>query len=132
MVGAQQTIFWDLRLSENMMISPKTYNLQGWTSGIGYGVISVTKTFLDDRLSVSVAGVSHLGTGKNLKYKIVSEGRGFSSYTCARVPIRQAMVAISWSFGKSGVKVKKTDRTIKNDDVMEKKEDGAASGKIGM
>ena len=42
------------------------------------------------------------------------------------------MVAISWSFGKSGVKVKKTDRTIKNDDVMEKKEDGAASGKIGM
>ena len=132
MLGAQQTIFWDLRLSENLIMTPKTYTLQGWTSGVKVGVISVTKTFLNDRLSVSVAGVSHLGTGKDMKYKMVSEGRGFSSYTNVKVPVRQAMLSVSWSFGKSGIKVKKADRTIQNDDVMEKKEDGAASGKIGM
>ena len=132
MLGAQQTIFWDLRLSENLIVTPKTYTLQGWTSGVRVGVISLTKTFLDDRLSVSLAGVSHLGTGKDMTYKMVSDGRGFSSNTNVKVPVRQAMLSVSWSFGKSGVKVKKTDRTIKNDDVMEKKEDGAASGKIGM
>ncbi len=132
MLGAQQTIFWDLRLSENLIMTPKTYTLQGWTSGVKVGVISVTKTFLNDRLSVSVAGVSHLGTGKDMKYKMVSEGRGFSSYTNVKVPVRQAMLSVSWSFGKSGIKVKKADRTIQNDDVMEKKENGAASGKIGM
>lgn len=132
MLGAQQTIFWDLRLSENLIMTPKTYTLQGWTSGVKVGVISVTKTFLNDRLSVSVAGVSHLGTGKDMKYKMISEGRGFSSHTNVKVPVRQALLSVSWSFGKSGVKVKKTDRTIQNDDVMEKKEDGAASGKIGM
>ena len=130
MLGAQQTLFWDLRLSENLMIMPKRYTLQGWTSGINFAILSITKTFLEDRLSVSVTGVSHLDTSRYMKFEMVSEGHGYASKTQVDIPVRQAMIAISWSFGKSGIKVKKTDRTIKNDDILEKEADAAASGKL--
>ena len=130
MLGAQQTLFWDLRLSENLMIMPKRYTLQGWTSGINFAILSITKTFLEDRLSVSVTGVSHLDTSRYMKFEMVSEGHGYASKTQVDIPVRQAMIAISWSFGKSGIKVKKTDRTIKNDDILEKEADTAASGKL--
>ena len=65
-----------------------------------------------------------------MKFEMVSEGHGYASKTQVDIPVRQAMIAISWSFGKSGIKVKKTDRTIKNDDILEKEADAAASGKL--
>ncbi|MBQ9185459.1 MAG: TonB-dependent receptor [Bacteroidales bacterium] len=130
--GAQQTVFWDLRLSENLFMTPKHYTLQGWTSGVKGLAVGVTKTFLDDRLSIGINGVTHLGTGRYMKFEIHNEGRGYSSNTTVNVPIRQITVNFSWFFGKSSsARVKKASRTIQNDDVMEKASGDAASQAAG-
>lgn len=130
--GAQQTIFWDLRLSENLFLTPKNYTLQGWMSGVKGMTLGVTKTFLDDRLSIGVTGVSHIGKGREMKFQIHNEGTGYSSHSNVMVPIRQVLVSLSWSFGQSSsARVKKASRSIRNDDVMEKPSGDAASQATG-
>ena len=133
-IGAQQTIFWDLRLSENVILSPKNYQLQSWMSGFKAGVLSVAKSFLDDKLTFTLTGISNLNRGK-AKFQNYSAGNGFTSMTTVRVPIRQAMFSVTWNFGKAGsAKVKKAERTIQKDDIVDKPaaNEGAANGNIGF
>lgn len=130
--GAQQTIFWDLRLSENVILSPKSYTLQGWNSGFQAGVISVAKSFLNESLTVTVTGISPF-SGKNATFKSVSKGNGYTMTNKVKVPIMQAMVSLNWNFGKMGsARVKKADRSIEKDDIMDKPaaNEGAANGNI--
>ncbi len=118
LVGFQQTLPWDLRFSANAILMSRTKDLQGWSTGISLGTLGLTKTFLDDRLSVSLSAVSPLGSG-SLAIKSHSETRDFISDMSMAVPIRQASLSISWTFGKQGnYGVKKARRTITNDDVI--------------
>ena len=118
MLGFQQTLPWDLRFSANAILMSRIPDLQGWSTGISLGTIGLTKTFLEDRLSVSLSAISPLGSG-SLAIKSHSETRDFTSDMSIAVPIRQASLSISWTFGKQGnFDVKKTRRTITNDDVI--------------
>ena len=118
LVGFQQTLPWDLRFSANAILMSRTKDLQGWSTGISLGTLGLTKTFLDDRLSVSLSAVSPLGSG-SLAIKSHSETRDFISDMSMAVPIRQASLSVSWTFGKQGnYGVKKARRTITNDDVI--------------
>lgn len=130
-MGAQQTVFWDLRLSENLILSPRHYSLQGWNSGFRAAILSVSKSFLEDRLTVSVTGVSPLD-GRYAKFRNVSSGGTYSMDNVVKVPIRQAMVSLSWKFGKVGsASVKKAARSIENDDVVDKSAQDATGGAAG-
>jgi hypothetical protein len=96
----------------------KSRNLQGWSTGISLGTLGLTKTFLDDRLSVSLSAISPLGSG-SLAIKSHSETKEFVSDMSLAVPIRQASLSVNWTFGKQGsASVKKARRTITNDDVI--------------
>ena len=118
LIGFQQTLPWDLRLSANAILMSRTKNLQGWSTGISLGTLGLTKTFLDDRLSISLSAVSPLGSG-SLAIKSHSETKDFTSDMSLAVPIRQASLSVSWTFGKQGnYGVKKARRTITNDDVI--------------
>ena len=118
LLGFQQTLPWDLRFSANAILMSRTKDLQGWSTGISLGTLGLTKTFLDDRLSVSLSIISPLSSG-SLAIKSHSETREFTSDMSIAVPIRQASLSISWTFGKQGnFGVKKTRKTITNDDVI--------------
>jgi hypothetical protein len=118
LLGFQQTLPWDLRLSANAILMSKSRNLQGWSTGISLGTLGLTKTFLDDRLSVSLSAISPLGSG-SLAIKSHSETKEFVSDMSLAVPIRQASLSVNWTFGKQGsANVKKARRTITNDDVI--------------
>ncbi len=118
LLGFQQTMPWDLRLSANAILTGRTKSLQGWSTGISLGTLGLTKTFLDDRLSVSLSAVSPLGSG-SLAIKSHSETKDFISDMSLAIPIRQASLSVSWTFGKQGnYGVKKARRTITNDDVI--------------
>ena len=120
MLGSQQTIFWDLQLSENFIWMGRRNTLQGYESGLsGIAVASITKTFLDDRLSISLQGLTPLSKNGKIEMEMVSRDKNYESMTQVHVPLRQAIVAVSWTFGKAGASVKKTTRTISNDDVIE-------------
>ena len=120
MLGSQQTIFWDLQLSENFIWMGRRNNLQGYQSGIsGIAVAGITKTFLDDRLSLSLQALTPVTKSGKIEVEVVSRDTNYEMKTLATVPIRQVILSLNWTFGKAGTSVKKTARTISNDDVIE-------------
>ena len=119
MVGMQQTLPWDLRLSANFIHAGRSVSLQGWNSGMSMGMLGLTKTFFDDRLSLSVNGVTHLTKGKSMTIQSYSAGDGFTMNSLTTVPMRQVMFQVSWTFGKQGsYGAKRTRRTIQNEDQL--------------
>ena len=122
LLGVQQTLPWDLRLSANAIASGRTVTLQGWSSGMLVGTLGLTKTFLDDRLGVSLSGISHLTGGRGLKVESMSETKEFVSRTVTSIPIRMISMNLTFSFGKQDkVSIKKTRKTIEADTQLDAK-----------
>ena len=118
MAGVQQTVFWDLRLSANLFANSRRYTLQGWNSGFSGAVVGVSKGFLEDRLNVSVRAFSNLKGGKYASFESYSKGDGFITEGKFSVPIRNIGIELTYNFGKNNFQVKKTRRSITNDDVV--------------
>ena len=107
----------------------KSYSLQGSTPGINLAVLGLTKSILDDRISFSLSATSHIGKGKCLSMKTVSEGPDFKNTSDIKLPIRQLSFSVSFSFGKTrNVTVKSAQRTIESDDILNSENAAATVG----
>lgn len=116
LAGLQQTLPWDLRLSVNTIASGRTISLQGHSSGMVMGAVGMTKSFIDDRLSISINGQSDLTGGRCLMVESVSETTDFLSRTLTGIPLRMVSVNLSFSFGRQdGIKVRKSRKSIGED-----------------
>ena len=116
LLGFQQTLPWDLRFSLNAIASGRTYTLQGWSSGIVVGTFGLTKSILEDRLSFSLSGFTHLTGGRAIKIESISETNELISRTSTSIPLRMIAFNISFSFGKQDkVNVKKSRKSIEAD-----------------
>ena len=118
MLGAQQTIFWDMRLSANLFANTKRYSLQGWSSGFSVVALGLTKSFLEEKLNVSVEGFTNIKGGAKAEFQTYSEGSGFTTEGFFAVPVRRIGLELTYRFGKNNFQVKKAQRTITNDDVV--------------
>lgn len=131
LLGLQQTLPWDLRLSVNAIASGRTVTLQGWTSGMLVGTAGLTKTFLDDRLGVSLSGLTHLTGGRGLKIEAVSETDEFVSRSVTSIPLRMISLNLTFSFGKQDkVSVRKARKTIEADAQLESKSMAESIGTV--
>lgn len=128
MVGVQQTLPWNIRLSVNVIGSTKQYNLQGWNTGFNAVMGSISRSFLKDRLSVSITGMTPL-TGKSLEFKSYSKGKDFANRSCMRMPVQMAGISVSYTFGKQQA-VKQVKRTIRNTDVKDMKSETEGIGNM--
>ncbi len=116
MVGMQQTLPWDLRLSANVISAGRQVSLQGWSTGMTIGTLGLTKSFLDDRLSFSINGLVPIDKGFKMTMRSHTAGTGFTSDMTTRIPMSSLTFQISWSFGKQGnYTTKKARRSIEND-----------------
>ena len=119
MLGIQQALPLNFSLSANIVAMGKNYSLQGWSSGMSMAMVGVTKSFLDDRLGISINYTLPLTGGKGMEMRSVSEGKDFRSVSVNTIPMQQLNFSISWSFGKQGnARVKSARKTIKNDDII--------------
>lgn len=118
MLGAQQTIFWDMRLSANLFGATKRYTLQGWGSGFSGLSLGVSKSFLEEKLNVSLRGFTNVKGGKYFYFENYTEGKDFTTHSKVYIPIRSVGIELTYNFGKSNIQVKKAQRTITNDDVV--------------
>lgn len=122
MLGLQHTMPWDLRLSANIIAIGRNVNLQGWNSGMAMGTLGVTKSILEDRLTFSLNGVTHLTGGKGMKQTSWREGADFTSKTINTIPMQTLTFTASFSFGRQDkTKVKSTKKTIRNDTELNQK-----------
>lgn len=118
MIGAQQTIPWDLRLSANLFANTRRYSLQGWNSGFSGAVLGISRGFFENKLNVTLRGFTHLTGGSKASFKSYSKGDGFTTEGKFALPIRSIGIELTYNFGKNQVQVKKARRTISNDDVV--------------
>ena len=119
MLGFQQTLPADFRLSANVIAMGRNYSLQGWSTGMSMGMVGLTKTFFDDRLGISVNYTMPLNGCKGMEMRSYTSGKDFRSESINVIPMQNLNISISWSFGKQGsVRVKSARKTIQNDDVL--------------
>ena len=133
MVGAQQTLPWDLRLSANVISMGSQVTLQGSTTGMSMATLGLTKTFFDDRLSLSINGMLPLAKGLEMNMSSTTVGDGFTTNMSTTIPMRQITFQVSWTFGKQGnYSAKKARRTIENESQLNSTTTAESMGTIMM
>lgn len=123
--GVQHTFPWKLRASLNAGGSTPYISLQGKGSGYYYYSLSVNRSFLKDRLTVS-AYASNLFS-KYINFDNTTFGQNFYSTSKSRYPNRSFGMSISYRIGELKASVKKAARSINNDDVKGGSGEGGGS-----
>ena len=126
MFGYQQTLPWDIRMSANIMASTKSYNLQGWNGGFQAGMLSLSKSFLKDKLNVTLTGMSPLNFGR-MKFENESASHDYVSHTISRISMANFGISVSYTFGGK-VNVKKAATTIQNSDLKNQRQEAEGIG----
>jgi hypothetical protein len=130
MVGLQQTLPWNLKLSAFAITSTKNYTLQGWSGGFNLLTASLTKSLLKDKLSLSVSGLIGLNNGGNINIESYNSGKNFTSHTNVKVPISGVTFTVSYTFGNSKVKTKQHTSRVESD-FIEQRSQGEVINSIG-
>lgn len=136
-LGGQYTLPSDIRLSANLMNMGKSYNLQGYNTGMNMVMASASKDFFNDKLNVSVVAATHIGKGPKMAMTIHSEGKDFVSDMVNSIPLRIVNISVSYSFGSArGIQVKKAGKSISNDEQLNKSNSteqmGGSTSLMGM
>ncbi len=112
--GIQYTFPYDFSASFNGGYASPSINLQGENTGFQYTSISLNKSFLNKKLTVSISG-SDIFT-KNKKFGTTRETDEFYSKTENFYPGQNFRIGISYRFGEMKQQIKKVNRKISNDD----------------
>ena len=130
MIGLQQTLPWDLKLSAFAITSTKSYTLQGWSGGFNLLTASLTKSLLKDKLSLSISGLIGLNNGGNINIESYNSGKDFTSHTNVKVPISNVSFTVSYTFGNSKIKTKQHVNRVQ-DDFIEQQSQGEVINSVG-
>lgn len=130
MVGLQQTLPWNLKLSAFAITSTKNYTLQGWSGGFNLLTASLTKSLLKDKLSLSVSGLIGLNNGGTINIESYNSGKDFTTHTNVRVPISGVTFTVSYTFGNSKLKTRQHTSRVEND-FIEQQSQGEVINSVG-
>lgn len=100
MLGLQQTLPLDLRLSANLISAGSRVTLQGSSNGMSMLNLGLSRSFLDNKLSVSLNGMM-TKDGLKMKNETTTAGEGFTSKSSMTIPMGQIQASITYSFGNS-------------------------------
>jgi hypothetical protein len=131
MLGLQQTLPWDVKLSGNLMANTKSYSLQGWRSGFSGFFGSLSKDVIKDKLQLSLFGFTGLKKGGKLTFDNNTSGKNFISTMHISVPVAQIGLKITYSFGNMKSQIQKHTSKIQND-FMDKQGGGQQTPGTGM
>ena len=132
--GFQTSIFWDIRLSLNTFIRGGDISLQGRSAPFQFGMMGLTKTFFNEKLSVSLEGMTPLFS-RYLTIEEYSWGKDFETKNIIKIPVQSVGIHISYTFGEMRGGSKKVRRGISNDDVEQNTSGGSivpSGGGMGM
>ncbi len=128
LLGLQQTIPFDIRLSANLIMAGNSISLQGENDGMSAITLGLSRSFLDNKLSISLTGMTAT-SGLKLKLKSNTAGDGFTSNRTMTVPVGQILASITWSFGNNRTtSAKKARRVDIEDNQLNSKSMGESMG----
>ena len=131
MAGIQQTLPASLKLSLFAITSTKSYTLQGWSSGFNLLTGSLSRSFLNDKLTVGVQGIVGLSSGGRLEIESFSRGRNFTNSMLIRVPISSVSLNVSFTFGNTKKQMKQFQSRVQSD-YMEHQSNEERITNVGM
>ena len=115
-LNAQQTLPWELRFSLYGGGSTPYISLQGKGSSYSYYGFGLSRSFLKEKRLTISANTSNL-FNKYLTFKNETIADTFRSWSESKNQQRSFSLNISWRFGELKAQVKRTARSINNDDV---------------
>ncbi len=131
LLGIQHTLPRDYHISTNVITSGRQINLQGWSTGMTVGTLGLTKTLLDDRLSLSLSGLVPIAKDFKLNMTAHTRGKGFTSDMTTYISLATISFQVSWTFGKQGnFTVKKARRTIENESQLNRATTAESMGSV--
>ena len=130
MIGLQQTLPWDLKLSAFAITSTKNYTLQGWSGGFNMLTASRTESLLKDKLTLGVQGILGLNGGGKLNIESETRGKDFISHTNIKVPIYGVTFTVSYTFGNSKMMTKQHTSRVQSD-FIEQQSQGEMLNSVG-
>ena len=130
MLGLQQTLPWDLKLSAFAITSTKNYTLQGWSGGFNLLTASLSKSLLKDKLTLSLSGLTGLNQGGKLNIESYNRGQNFTSSTNIKVPIYGVTFTVSYIFGNSKMVQRQHVSRVQND-FIEQQSQGEVINSVG-
>lgn len=101
MVGLQQTLPANFKLGAYLITSTKRYTLQGWSSGFNMLTANISKTFFDDKLTLSLNASTGLGSGGKLNIESHTQGKDFVNHMEIKVPMQNVSLSIAYNFGNT-------------------------------
>lgn len=117
-LNIQQSLPWNIRLSMNSSASSPTISLQEEGFGFWTYSMNLSRSFLKEkrlRVSLQASSLFH----KYRSFESQTQAPDFHSWDKNQVAQRVVGINISWRFGKLKASVKKTERSIYNDDLKE-------------
>ena len=130
MAGVQQTLPWDLKFSAFAIASTKNYTLQGWSGGFNLLTASLSKSLLNDKLNLSISGLTGLNDGGSIMIESSNHGKDFTSHTKVKVPIYGISFTVSYTFGNTKMKSKQHVSRVQND-FIEQQSQGEVINSVG-
>ena len=130
MAGLQQTLPWDLKLSAFAIASTKSYTLQGWSGGFNLLTASISKSLLNDKLNLSISGLTGLNDGGSIMIKSSSRGQNFTSMNNIKIPLYGVTFTVSYTFGNSKMVNRQRVSRVK-DDFIEQQSQGEMINSVG-
>ena len=127
-LGLQQTFPWKLNWSVFLGGLTKKYLLQGHNGGFNMFTSTLSKSFIKDKLNLSLMYFVPL-TGK-MHIKQYSHGANFENHMNITIPVQQVALTITWNFGNTKKQFQTHKSNISND-FQEKKNDQQMNG-VGM
>ena len=121
--GAQQTLPKDWRISFNIYAYTPRVTLQGRSSSFNYYQLGIQKSWLKNRLNLTLSATNFLKKYKTFNY--TTEDAFFHADSWSKSVNQSFSLSISYRIGELRASVRKAERSISNDDV---KGGGSGSG----
>ncbi|MDO4770726.1 outer membrane beta-barrel family protein [Porphyromonas sp.] len=122
MLGATANLPWQMTLNANGGVFKINQGIQTTYDPSYFSSFGLTKEMLNNKLTISLSVQNPFQ--KYLEFNNTIKGEGFEHTDKATFTGRSVMIGLTYKFGQMKSKVAKTQRTIHNDDLAPKKQQG--------
>ncbi|MDE6311087.1 MAG: TonB-dependent receptor [Muribaculaceae bacterium] len=128
MAGVQQTLPLDIKASAFVIASSKSHTIEGWNSGFKMLSLNLSKSLLNNRLTVSGGFNTGLSRGGRMVMDNYSHTSDFTRRNTIRMPMMSATVGISYTLGSLHPKQNSKRKAVNSDYMEQRSEMESISG----